>query len=380
MRIRTPDDWKWEVKFDLSREELDTRVLKPYASGLPIILGGRTFVPADRARIDITYTDNASAQFATYTKIAVREGERDWPQSEPGAKDLTDELINGPHGQVEHQQPRMTEPILVDPRAIWVVHGRDLNVRDSMFSFLRAIGLKPLEFSSAAQLTGKASPYVGEVLDVAFLAAQAAVVLFTPDDEGRLRSQYQQPEDPPHEKDLTPQARPNVLFEAGMAVGRYPDRTILVEVGTLRPFSDIAGRHIIRLNNSSQRRQELAQRLEVVGCPVDLSGTDWHSVGHFEPTLTDTTVGSVVQVSMDPSFELSDKERLILSFLARDREEQPATKEISQELHEGEQRTLYYLERMEERKLVMRAMSTLRPTEWFLTKKGRAFAVEQDLL
>ena len=75
------------------------------------------------------------------------------------------------------------------------------------------------------------------------------------------------------------------FFEAGMAMGRNEDRTILVELGTLRPFSDIAGRHVIRLDNTTQRRQELAQRLQAAGCPINLNGTDWHKTGDFEAAL-----------------------------------------------------------------------------------------------
>ena len=66
-----------------------------------------------------------------------------------------------------------------------------------------------------------------------------------------------------------------------MAMGWKPDNTILIELGDLRPFSDIAGLHILRLNNSSPRRQELAQRLESAGCQIDLTGTEWHNAGDF---------------------------------------------------------------------------------------------------
>ena len=45
-----------------------------------------------------------------------------------------------------------------------------------------------------------------------------------------------------------------------MAMGQSPERTILVELGHLRPFTDIAGLHVIRMDNiDPQRRQELAQ-------------------------------------------------------------------------------------------------------------------------
>ena len=170
---------------------------------------------------------------------------------------------------------------------VFVVHGRNAEARKALFEFLRAIGLHPLEWSEAVDATGKPAPYVGEILDSVFSRARAVVVLFTPDDEARLKGQFRVDSDPPHETELTGQARPNVLFEAGMAMARHQDRTVLVELGSLRPFSDTAGRHAVRMDNSSPRRQELAQRLEAAGCPVNLRGTDWHTAGDFESTVVE---------------------------------------------------------------------------------------------
>ena len=81
------------------------------------------------------------------------------------------------------------------------------------------------------------------------------MVLFTPDDEARLKEQFRGANEPPYETELYGQARPNVLFEAGMSMGRYPDRTILVELGKLFDrSSDISGIHVVRLDNSSRAR------------------------------------------------------------------------------------------------------------------------------
>jgi len=164
---------------------------------------------------------------------------------------------------------------------VFVIHGRNEGIRRALFDFLRAIDLKPIEWGEAVALTRKPSPFVGEVLDAAMQYAQAIIVLFTGDDQARLRDEFLSGNDPEYERETTPQSRPNVIFEAGLALGKYPERTILVQVGTLRPFSDIAGRHLIRLRNTSKSRQELAQRLKLAGCVVDLSGTDWHDAGRF---------------------------------------------------------------------------------------------------
>jgi hypothetical protein len=114
--------------------------------------------------------------------------------------------------------------------------------------------------------------------------AKAVVVLLTPDDEARLRPFLQGRRDPIYEKELTPQARPNVLFEAGMALASHPTQTVIVELGQLRPFSDVAGRHTVRMNDSVEQRQALASRLRTAGCPVDLSG-DWRHAGNFALAL-----------------------------------------------------------------------------------------------
>lgn len=166
--------------------------------------------------------------------------------------------------------------------SVFVVHGRNIAARNAVFTFLRAIGLKPIEWDQAIARTGSGSPYVGEVLDLAFREGQAVVVLLTPDDVAYLRHEYAHGDGDP-ETTPTGQARPNVLFEAGMAFGRDPKRTILIEMGDVRPFSDIGGRHTIRMSESAEKRKSLASRLETAGCPVDLSGADWLSAGDFTP-------------------------------------------------------------------------------------------------
>lgn len=60
----------------------------------------------------------------------------------------------------------------VDPRKVFVIHGRNEPARKGLFAFLRAIGLEPIEWSEAITMTGQGSPYIGDVLNVAFGAAR----------------------------------------------------------------------------------------------------------------------------------------------------------------------------------------------------------------
>lgn len=150
-----------------------------------------------------------------------------------------------------------------------------------MFAFLRALGLTPIEWEQAVRWTGKAAPYIGDVLEAGFSRAQAAVVLLSGDDLAKLDPSLLSPTDPPYERELTPQARPNVLFEAGYALAKYPNRSLIVEFGKLRPFSDVLGKHAVRFQNTADSRNAMASRLESAGCRVNRTGNDWLRAGDF---------------------------------------------------------------------------------------------------
>lgn len=169
-----------------------------------------------------------------------------------------------------------------DPKSVFVVHGRNTAARDEVFKFLRALGLEPLEWSEALKLTGEGSPYIGKVLDCAFENAQAVLVLMTPDEVAYLWEAYAEGDQDPECKPSS-QPRPNVLFEAGMALGRSSKRTILVKFGSIRSFSDIEGRHVVHLDETIESRKEIRNRLKTAGCDVNTSDDYWKEVGDFIP-------------------------------------------------------------------------------------------------
>jgi predicted nucleotide-binding protein len=169
-----------------------------------------------------------------------------------------------------------------DRRKVFVVYGRDIDAKEALFDFLFRLNLSPLQWEEVISEIPHAAPFVGEILNKAYSLAQAVVVLLTPDDEARLHKGLIEPQDDEYETELTGQPRANVLFEAGMAFGLYRDRTILLQVGRIRPFSDVMGRATVRLTGDRdsdflQGLQSLMQRLKNAGC----------SVGNYMPTMRD---------------------------------------------------------------------------------------------
>ncbi|HUT75308.1 MAG TPA: nucleotide-binding protein [Armatimonadota bacterium] len=282
-----------EVKLDLTKPQLTKRFVEPYCRGRPIVSGGKTITTDDIERIQISFTEQLSEMLlplirkerqASIVQTLIPD---EWYVAENG-KDVTDDFITGPAGTATPSADSTTPPATVDPRYVLVIHGRDAKARTALFQFLRLINLHPIEWSEARKATGEPSPHITAILEKAFSMAKAVVVLMTGDDEARLRPSLYAKKDPKYETTLTPQPRQNVLFEAGMAMGLHPSRTVLVQLGPMRPFSDISGLHLVILNNSSETRQELASRLQDCGCLVNLTGTDWHKAGAFTVKETRT--------------------------------------------------------------------------------------------
>jgi predicted nucleotide-binding protein len=273
------------VVLDKSREWVEDRVLEPRRRGESISLSGRTFKWDDIERVRITVSSKSSDALIEEVRakdrassIAVLGGPSYQWRAAVRAEDVTDELISAPPGASNETGAATSR---IDLRRVMVVHGRDEEARRATFDFLRAIGLNPAEWRKLVAETGKGSPYIGEVLEQAFEGAAAVLVLLTPDDQAKLRDDFVGEKDPEYERALTGQARPNVLFEAGMAFGLHPDRTVLVELGELRPFSDVVGRHVVRLNGTEGPLREIVSRLAAAGCAVDDSGDDWADPGRF---------------------------------------------------------------------------------------------------
>jgi predicted nucleotide-binding protein len=268
-------------------------------------------------------------------------------------------------------------------RRVFVVHGRNEKARKALFSFLRALGLEPIEWEEAISYTGLGSPYTGDILDRAFQKAQAVIVLLTGDDISKLSFQYLKAEDPAYERDFTPQPRPNVLFEAGLAFGRHPDRTILVELGPNRPFSDIAGRHTVKLGNAANIRQELAARLRTAGCPVKIEGrTDWLSEGDFDAAIQEGTINITDEIrDLKPSFssttvEPSKLQNEILKFIAETDDKGHTAVQLSSHFHIPIVEMQHHLDGLASLEYVHTLLSMGGPAVYKFTQKGRSYTVQ----
>jgi predicted nucleotide-binding protein len=142
-----------------------------------------------------------------------------------------------------------------------------------MFTFLRALGLEPIEWDQAVRETGTGSPHNLDAVRAAMEIGQAVVVLLTPEDQAGLLPEFANGDE--DDVLLRGQPRQNVILEAGLAMGIDGSRVILVELGRIRRPSDFDGLNTVRLTNSAPSRMSLRTRLETAECAVSEVGSDW---------------------------------------------------------------------------------------------------------
>ncbi len=310
VRISVQGQRRDEVKNDLNEETLENQVLAPYRNGYPVTMNGKTYSWDQVDRVRVSVSDVPSAALIEQIRAADRSSSvavvggagYGW-RAAARATDVTDQLITGPPGSAQQPVPatehnfaadptsqQASEGSLPDSRAVFVVAGRDSRASSAIGALLRALGLHVIEWEHAVARTGLPNPYVGDVVEAGLRMAGAAVVLLTPDDLVRLRDDLLHENDGSEERDIRGQARPNVYYEAGIADALGRERTVIIEMGNVKSFSDVAGRHVVRYDGSAARRHALAERLRLAGLTIDTGGQDWLTAGDVTDILQSTRV------------------------------------------------------------------------------------------
>ena len=148
---------------------------------------------------------------------------------------------------------------------VFVVSGRDHAAHDTLVNLLTAWHVHVVDWEEAIARTRRPAAHAFEALEAVFRDIDAVLVLLTGDDEARLRPSLLRSIDRQVEDRLLPQPRPNVLVEAGIALGLRPRATVLIQVGRLRPVSDLAGLQVVMLDESAASHKVLASRLRIAG-------------------------------------------------------------------------------------------------------------------
>lgn len=144
-------------------------------------------------------------------------------------------------------------------RTVFVVHGRNDELKETVARFLDQLDLKPVILHE--------QPSGGRTVIEKFEThsdARFAVVLLTPDDVGRLAVDA--------DTELQPRARQNVIFEWGFFVAKLGRRSVcaLYAEGVEVP-SDLSGVVYVELDHKGAWKLMLARELKAGGIDIDLN-------------------------------------------------------------------------------------------------------------
>lgn len=148
-----------------------------------------------------------------------------------------------------------TGPIAASSRKIFVVHGHDEGARETVARFLEKIGFEPIILHEQASQNRTVIEKIEAYDDVGF-----AVVLLTPDDEGRVMDGGP----------LEPRARQNVLLELGYFMGRLGrEKVCALKRGEVAIPSDFAGVVWVAIDASNGWKLALGKELQAAGHTID---------------------------------------------------------------------------------------------------------------
>jgi predicted nucleotide-binding protein len=170
-----------------------------------------------------------------------------------------------------------------DPKRVFVLYGRNREAAEATRQFLSALGLQSTDFDEIKRRID-GSPSIRQVVHLGVAEATAVIALFTPDEQATLDEYFERVGDQPEQLQRW-QARPNVIFQAGLALGIDESKTIFVALGSdVSLFSDEGNRSVVGMDNSTQKRHELRALLETAGCAIAEDG-DWLHQGDFETCI-----------------------------------------------------------------------------------------------
>ena len=146
--------------------------------------------------------------------------------------------------------------VLLDSRKVFVVHGHNQGIKDSVARFLEKLDLEPVILHEKPNAGRTVIEKISDYADVHF-----AIVLLTADDEGRVRNEN---------AEMQLRARQNVIMELGYFLGKLGRTRVcaLYELGVEIP-SDYQGVLFVEIDRNDRWRNELVRELLAAGINVD---------------------------------------------------------------------------------------------------------------
>jgi predicted nucleotide-binding protein len=186
--------------------------------------------------------------------IPSAEARRLYSQLEPLLRPIGEtQTANVPQAPLPVKESRMT----IGKGKVFVVHGHDEAVRETVARFLEKLGLDAIilneQVSGGIGIMEKFEKYA---------AVDFAIVLLTPDDEGRAKGA----------PDFKARARQNVILELGYFIGKLGrGHVCALHKDSIEIPSDYAGIVYVQYDLAGGWKQVIAKEMKSAGLKVDMN-------------------------------------------------------------------------------------------------------------
>ena len=149
--------------------------------------------------------------------------------------------------------------ILKKSNMIFIVHGKDNELKETVARFVQNIGLEPIILHEQANSSNTIIEKLEKYSNVSF-----AIVLLTPDDWGGISSE---------KKILNKRARQNVILELGYFIGKLGRSNVCaLKKDEIELPSDYHGILYINVDSEGAWKTKLAQEIVESGIKINLDG------------------------------------------------------------------------------------------------------------
>ena len=226
-----------------------TRTHKTVTIAPPPMVGGLMMKNVDP--LDIIFNVPYSMEIDLYNSII------DMMDETIGVLKADSEIIERYEEKIKKKlQNNKVSSLKVDKPKVFIVHGQDNELKESVARFIEKSGLEAIVLHEQPNAGKTIIEKFENAADVGF-----AIVLLTPDDEGGLVGEEK------HSR-----ARQNVVFELGYFIGRLKRSNVAALVkGNVEIPSDITGFAYIGVDNAGFWKMMIAQELKACGYDIDMN-------------------------------------------------------------------------------------------------------------
>ena len=232
-----------EIKGDVEKKVIISKYAIPYVHRKPFILNGVHCKPKEIERLNVYQSEVDFPKLLNKAKIINTQSNNidgnlilgcyisDNERALGLAMDITDDILT----EAEHGHSNtVTSRQAPKPQRVFIVHGHDLSLRDSLASFLRELGLKPIILQDEPD-QGKTIIEKFEDMEEEYEISYAFILL-SPDDVAAKKKKLS------IFGKLKSRPRQNVILEWGYFMkGLGRDKICIIRKGDMELPSDIDG-------------------------------------------------------------------------------------------------------------------------------------------